>query len=98
MRNVFLFAAKTNLSHDNLESSNFRLSSGDHWWLLYIRPWIRITPYLVGILGGWLLWGHGKTLRDHVQRLSEVSSRNLLILFSATINITIHCHNQRHGM
>ncbi|KAL5253216.1 hypothetical protein ACHWQZ_G013107 [Mnemiopsis leidyi] len=43
----------------------------DDYWLLYNKPWIRITPYLVGILGGWVYWRWGGMISTRVERLPE---------------------------
>ena len=43
----------------------------DDYWLLYNKPWIRIPPYLVGILGGWVYWKWGGVISTKVQSLSE---------------------------
>ena len=40
-------------------------------YLMYTRPWIRITPYLVGILGGWLYWKWGEKISARVKVLPE---------------------------
>ena len=40
-------------------------------WLLYNKPWIRITPYLVGILGGWFYWKWGQQITEGVKTLPE---------------------------
>jgi len=39
---------------------------------MYNKPWVRITPYLVGILGGWLYWAWGAKIRATVNTLPEV--------------------------
>ncbi|XP_063691043.1 O-acyltransferase like protein-like [Bolinopsis microptera] len=46
-------------------------SNLDEMWLQYNKPWIRITPYLVGILGGWFYWKWGKQISDGVKTLPE---------------------------
>ena len=66
----FLF---NHVKHDDLS-----LQNPDAWWLLYIKPWIRITPYIIGILGGWFYWKHGQTLIGRVQVMPEVI-------------LTVHC-------
>ena len=43
----------------------------DESWLLYNKPWIRITPYLVGILGGWFYWKWGQQITEGVKTLPE---------------------------
>ena len=43
----------------------------DDYWLLYNKPWIRITPYLVGILGGWVYWKWGGMISTKVQLLPQ---------------------------
>ena len=46
-------------------------NSPDYFWLVYNKPWIRITPYLVGILGGWFYWKWGKQITLVVDSLPE---------------------------
>ena len=43
----------------------------DNFWLLYNKPWIRIIPYLVGILGGWFYWKYGEQITQIVRTLPE---------------------------
>ena len=52
------------------------LGPSDFFWMLYDKPWIRMTPYLVGILGGWFYWKKGDHLTRLVQSFPEVIMRD----------------------
>ena len=50
----------------NLEPS-MSLGNPQNFVKLYRVPWVRITPYLVGILGGWFYWCWGEEVKEIVK-------------------------------
>ena len=50
----------------NLEPS-MSLGNPQNFVKLYRVPWVRITPYLVGILGGWFYWCWGEDAKEIVK-------------------------------
>ena len=48
------------------------LGSAGNYVLLYRVPWIRMTTFLVGILGGWFYWEYGEVITETVRKLSEL--------------------------
>lgn len=40
------------------------------FYTVYNKPYVRITPYIIGILGGWIYWKYGQKLKSIVSRLS----------------------------
>ena len=58
-------------AHNKLGPATISDPNPDHFGLLYNKPWIRITPYLVGILGGWLYWKWGAQIKNRINSLPE---------------------------
>ena len=58
-------------AHYHLGPASTADPNPDEFWLMYTKPWIRITPYLVGILGGWFYWKWGQQVTDRVKTLPE---------------------------
>ncbi|XP_063685950.1 O-acyltransferase like protein-like [Bolinopsis microptera] len=58
-------------AHYHLGPASTADTNQNEMWLLYNKPWIRITPYLVGILGGWFYWKWGKQITEGVKTLPE---------------------------
>ena len=56
-------------AHFKLGPSSVADLNPDDFWLLYNKPWVRITPYLVGIIGGWLYWKMGEETKRGVETL-----------------------------
>ena len=58
-------------AHYHLGPVTIADTNQDEFWLLYNKPWIRITPYLVGILGGWFYWKWGESITAGVKTLPK---------------------------
>ena len=46
------------------------LGNAGNYLLLYRVPWIRVTAFLVGVLGGWFYWVFGDTMTDKARTLN----------------------------
>jgi peptidoglycan/LPS O-acetylase OafA/YrhL len=57
-------------AHYNLAPS-MALGNPQNYLKLYRAPWVRITPYLVGILGGWFYWCWGEQVKEKVRTIPE---------------------------
>ena len=57
--------------HYNLGPATVADGNQDEFWLMYNKPWIRITPYLVGIMGGWFYWKWGEGTTAGVKTLPD---------------------------
>ena len=79
-------------AHYKLGPATISDSNQDDFWLMYNKPWIRITPYLVGILGGWFYWKWGDEIKKGVKTLPEwlkVMSATPIWLVTAAIQYAV---------
>ena len=79
-----------------MSQTSFHSATDENYFrFLYTAPWVRCTPYLVGILSGWIYWSFGDEIVDWGKRQNEVSPKlkvditRTYTLQSAPFNTTI---------
>ena len=59
--------------HNNLGLSVLS-GNPDAFAMIYIKPYTRIPPYLIGVAGGWFYWAWGEHITSIVHKTPMVSN------------------------